>query len=71
MAPLMPRFVLLFPDFTPIEIGPVGRTVAYASVWEESPGSMEKRCRLMAGGGDPRDSATENETALAFEPRSG
>jgi len=27
---------------------------------EESPGSTEMRCRLTAGGGDPRDSATEN-----------
>ena len=26
---------------------------------EESPGSMETRCRLTAGGGDPRESATE------------
>ena len=26
---------------------------------EESPGSTETRCRLTAGGGDPRDSATE------------
>ena len=27
---------------------------------EESPGSMEARCRVTPGGGDPRDSATEN-----------
>jgi hypothetical protein len=27
---------------------------------EESPGSTETRCRLTAGGGDPRESATEN-----------
>src|SRR5690606_21802663 len=27
---------------------------------EESPGSMEARCRLAAGGGDPRESATES-----------
>jgi len=26
---------------------------------EESPGSIEARCRLTAGGGDPRESATE------------
>jgi hypothetical protein len=26
---------------------------------EESPGSTERRCRLTAGGGDPRESATE------------
>ena len=28
---------------------------------EESPGSMEARCRLTAGGGDPRESATESK----------
>ncbi len=28
---------------------------------EESPGSTEIRCRLTSGGGDPRESATENE----------
>jgi hypothetical protein len=28
---------------------------------EESPGSTETRCRLTAGGGDPRESATENK----------
>ena len=28
---------------------------------EESPGSMEIRCRVTPGGGDPRDSATENK----------
>ena len=28
---------------------------------EESPGSMETRCRLTAGGGDPRESATESK----------
>ena len=27
---------------------------------EESPGSMERRCRVMPGGGDPRESATES-----------
>src|SRR4029453_14998342 len=27
---------------------------------EESPGSTETRCRLTPGGGDPRESATEN-----------
>jgi len=30
-------------------------------VVEESPGSTGIRCRLTAGGGDPRDSATENK----------
>ena len=28
---------------------------------EESPGSIEIRCRLTAGGGDPRESATESK----------
>ncbi len=28
---------------------------------EESPGSMGIRCRITSGGGDPRDSATENK----------
>src|SRR5689334_16760408 len=28
---------------------------------EESPGSTEARCRITSGGGDPRDSATENK----------
>ena len=28
---------------------------------EESPGSTKTRCQLTAGGGDPRDSATENK----------
>jgi hypothetical protein len=27
---------------------------------EESPGSMETRCRVTPGGGDPRESATES-----------
>ena len=28
-------------------------------MFEESPGSTERRCRITSGGGDPRDSATE------------
>ena len=28
---------------------------------EESPGSMDKRCRITSGGREPRESATENE----------
>ena len=27
---------------------------------EESPGSVDKRCRITSGGCEPRDSATEN-----------
>ncbi len=30
-------------------------------VEEESPGSTETRCQVIPGGGDPRDSATENK----------
>jgi hypothetical protein len=33
---------------------------------EESPGSTETRCRLTAGGGDPRESATENRPPTDF-----
>ena len=33
---------------------------------EESPGSTETRCRLTAGGGDPRESATENRPPVRF-----
>lgn len=41
---------------------PVGRAAApNVSFGEESPGSTERRCRLMAGEGDLRESATENE----------
>ena len=52
---------------------PDGRTAAAdLRAWpgdpvEESPGSTGKRCRLTAGGGDPRESATEN-TPPAQEP---
>ena len=28
---------------------------------EESPGSLEARCRITSGGGDPRESATESK----------
>ena len=31
------------------------------AVGEESPGSMDIRCRITSGGGDPRESATENK----------
>src|SRR4030095_2504184 len=33
---------------------------------EEGPGSTETRCRLTAGGGDPRESATENRPPARF-----
>lgn len=41
-------------------IGPAGRMAA-AFAAEESPGSMETRCRITSGGGNPRESATENK----------
>jgi hypothetical protein len=49
----------------PLRAAPAGRAAAFPICRkagnEESPGSTEKRCRLMAGGGDPRESATESE----------
>lgn len=33
---------------------------------EESPGSNDMRCRITSGGGDPRESATENEPLPTF-----
>jgi len=38
---------------------------ALADSWEveESPDSLKQRCRVTPGGGNPRESATENETA--------
>ncbi len=41
------------------------------SAWamEESPGSTGIRCRLTAGGGDPRESATENKPPAKRNPR--
>jgi hypothetical protein len=38
---------------------------------EESPGSMDIRCRITSGGGDPRDSATENRPPRRPYPRVG
>jgi hypothetical protein len=38
-----------------------GRCHASQGMGEESPGSTGIRCRLTAGGGDPRESATENK----------
>ena len=35
--------------------------IALIKFKEESPGSTKIRCQLTAGGGDPRDSATENK----------
>src|ERR1700722_14504518 len=33
---------------------------------EESPGSTEIRCRITSGGGDPRESATENKPLIGL-----
>ena len=38
---------------------------------EESPGSMEKRCRIMSGGGDLRESATEKIPPFALAEGKG
>src|ERR1700731_3300323 len=35
---------------------------------EESPGSTETRCRITSGGGDPRESATENRPPSGPDP---
>src|SRR3954453_4581828 len=38
---------------------------------EESPGSIDIRCRITSGGGAPRESATENEPPFFGPPGSG
>jgi hypothetical protein len=57
--------VLTRPAMVPNSDGPAGRMTAAASPErapvEESPGSTETRCRVMPGGGNPRESATENK----------
>src|SRR6185503_21136989 len=41
---------------------PDGRSrISRKAAGEESPGSIDMRCRITSGGGDPRESATENE----------
>ena len=52
---------------------PGGRTRdSRKAAGEESPGSMEIRCRITSGGGDPRESATESKPpASVFGPRRG
>src|SRR5215831_15610944 len=56
--------VLTFSRAHPIPYASVGWTAARANAerWarEESPGSMDIRCRITSGGRKPRDSATEN-----------
>jgi len=38
-----------------------GWMTAGVQTFEESPGSMKRRCRVTPGRGNPRDSATENK----------
>ena len=40
---------------------PDKRLIALIYFKEESPGSTETRCQVTPGGGNPRDSATENK----------
>jgi len=48
--------------FIRIASRPGGRTSeSRKAAGEESPGSMETRCRITTGGGDPRESATESK----------
>ena len=44
-----------------ILIQPDKRLIALKYFKEESPGSTKTQCQLMAGGGNPMDSATENK----------
>src|SRR6185312_6025518 len=49
----------------PIPLWSVGRTAApVSSAGEESPGSVDRRCRITSGGREPRESATENRPLL-------
>ena len=51
----------LSPHHRPVS-RPDGRSGDHRKVaGEESPGSIDIRCRITSGGGNPRDSATENE----------
>ena len=44
-----------------ILIMPDKRLIVPNFIGEESPGSTKTQCQLTAGGGNPRDSATENK----------
>ena len=44
-----------------ILIMPDKRLIVPKVIGEESPGSTKTQCQLTAGGGNPRDSATENK----------
>src|SRR3954451_82263 len=51
---------------------PDGRSGNHRKVaGEESPGSIDIRCRITSGGGNPRDSATENEPPAFARSGSG
>ncbi len=66
--PRDPSPAALGPRARPRYIGPArgsGGRGSASSGGEESPGSMERRCRLTAGGGDPRESATESRSTAA------
>src|SRR6266446_4086698 len=58
-------YLLDAPGLSPHHKGvsrPDGRSGNHRKVaGEESPGSIDIRCRITSGGGNPRDSATENE----------
>ena len=40
-------------------------------VIEESPGSTGTQCRVIPGGGDPRESATESKPPVAYHTGKG
>ena len=40
---------------------PDERLIALTNIKEESPGSARIQCQVIPGGGNPRDSATENK----------
>jgi len=40
---------------------PDKRFIALIFIKEESPGSTRMQCQIIPGGGNPRDSATENK----------
>src|SRR5215469_5845337 len=66
-------WLLTFARAHPMPYASVGWTAARANAerWarEESPGSMDIRCRITSGGRKLRDSATENRPPLPSLPR--
>jgi hypothetical protein len=53
-------------SYSPQVRRPDGCALAGNREGEESPGSTETRCRITSGGGDPRESATENRPPARF-----